>query len=105
MNLARVVGRVVATTKCDGLAGRALLVIQPLDESLEASGQSLVAADAIGSGPGEIVFFVGGREASMALPERFVPVDAAIVGHVEEVAVRGRRVEPKDEAGGRGGAR
>ena len=51
----------------------------------------------IGSGPGELVFFVGGREASMALPERFVPVDAAIVGHVEEVAVRGERVEPPGE--------
>lgn len=100
MNLARVIGRVVATRRSDGLAGRALLVIQPLNESLEEKGASLVAADAIGSGPGEIVFFVGGREASLALSERFVPVDAAIVGHVEEVAVRGLRVEPPAAGGG-----
>jgi len=96
MQLARVLGRVVATTKAAGLEGRALLVIQPLDEALAPAGKSIVAADAIGSGPGEIVFFVGGREASMAMPgERFVPVDAAIVGHVEQVAVGGRRVEPE----------
>jgi ethanolamine utilization protein EutN len=103
MNLARVIGRVVATRKCEGLEGRALLVLQPLGEDLLPSGRSLVAADAIGSGPGEIVFFVGGKEASMALAERFVPVDAAIVGHVEEVAVRGRRVEPPLRPDGEGG--
>jgi len=97
LQLARVIGRVVATRKPVGLAGRALLVIQPLDESLDAAGRPLVAADAIGSGPEEIVFWVGGREASMALPDRFVPVDAAIVGHVEEVTVRGERVGPDED--------
>ena len=88
MDLARVIGRVVATRKVDGLAGVALQWIQPIDEAGRASGRSLVACDAVQSGPGDLVFFVDGREASMALPERFVPVDATIVGHVEEAASR-----------------
>ena len=89
MDLARVVGRVVATRKVEGLAGVALQWIQPLDERGKPSGKALVASDAAQSGPGDLVFFVDGREASMALAERFVPVDATIVGHVEEAEARG----------------
>ena len=85
MDLARVIGRVVATRKVDGLEGVALQWIQPLDEEGRHAGGSLVACDAAQSGPGDLVFFVDGREASMALRERFVPVDATIVGHVEEL--------------------
>jgi microcompartment protein CcmK/EutM len=99
MDLARVIGRVVATRKAEGLEGVALQWIQPLDERGRPSGGSLVACDRVQSGPGDVVFYVDGREASMALPIRFVPVDATIVGHVEEVAVadpgRASRAESK----------
>jgi len=86
MDVARVIGRVVATQKVDGLEGVALQWIQPLDEEGRRAGAPLVACDAAQSGPGDLVFFVDGREASMALRERFVPVDATIVGHIEELA-------------------
>ena len=99
MQLARVVGTVVATVKSPGLDGVKFLVIQPLDARRQPVGRPLVAADAVHmAGPGERVYFVAAREASQALPETFVPVDHAIVGIVDAVEpVGGRR-------GGRGPA-
>lgn len=83
MRLGRVTGRVVCTVRSRGLEGVKLLIIQPLDSRLSPAGHSLVACDAVHAGPGDLVFWVGGREASMALPAPFVPVDATILGHVE----------------------
>ncbi len=86
MQLARVIGTVVATVKSPGLEGIKLLIIQPLDRAQQPSGQPLVAADAVHmAGPGELVYFVAAREAAQALPEPFVPVDHAIVGIVDTV--------------------
>jgi ethanolamine utilization protein EutN len=101
MDLARVIGRVVATRKHEGLDGVALQWVQPLDSAGAASGAPLVACDAAQSGPGDLVFYVDGREASMALPVRFVPVDATIVGHVEEVATKLGRPFPRFTEEGR----
>jgi ethanolamine utilization protein EutN len=86
MQLARVLGSVVATEKAPGLEGIRFLVIQPLDKAQQPKGATLVAADAVHmAGPGELVYYVSAREAAEALPERFVPVDHAIVGIVDEV--------------------
>ena len=86
MQLARVVGTVVATEKAQGLEGVRFLVIQPLDKHQEPEGGTVVAADAVHmAGPGELVYFVSSREAAEALPVRFVPVDHAITGIVDEV--------------------
>ncbi len=86
MQLARVVGSVVATEKAAGLEGVRFLVIQPLDKNQERMGGTVVAADAVHmAGPGELVYFVSSREAAEALPVRFVPVDHAITGIVDEV--------------------
>jgi ethanolamine utilization protein EutN len=90
MYLARVLGRVVATQRVRGLEGVALQWIQPLDEHAEARGRALVACATISSGPGDLVHFVDGREGAFACPVPFVPVDAAILGFVEEVALRPR---------------
>lgn len=83
MYLARVTGRVVATRQSPGTEGVALQWIQPLDEDGRAMGRMLVASAAISSGPGDLVHYVDGREAALACPETFVPVDAAIIGFVE----------------------
>ena len=86
MQLARVIGTVVATVKTPGLEGVKLLVIQPLDRHLAPVGSQVVAADAVHmAGPGELVYFVRAREAAEAMPNRFVPVDHAIVGIVDAV--------------------
>lgn len=92
MYLARVTGRVVATHKYDGLVGVPLQWIQPLDEHGRDMGAQLVACTAISSGPGDLVHFVDGREAALALRETFVPVDATIIGFVEEAIANGKRI-------------
>lgn len=86
MQLARVTGTLVASTKVPGLTGVKLLIIQPLDRAMRPSGSQVVAADAVHmAGPGELVYFVAAREAAQALAETFVPVDHAIVGIVDAV--------------------
>ena len=83
MQLARVIGHVVATRKDAQLVGIALLVVQPLTPSRQPIGRPLVAADAVGAGVGEEVFFVRGREASFPFLPVEAPVDAGIVGSVD----------------------
>jgi ethanolamine utilization protein EutN len=89
MNLARVIGTVVAQHKYEGLEGIKLLIVQPLDRAQRPVGETVIATDATAqAGPGELVFIVGGREAALALPETFVPVDHSVVGIVDEVDTR-----------------
>ncbi len=86
MQLGRVRGTVVATIKAEGLEGVRFLIVQPLDDRLRPAGSTVVAADAVHmAGPGELVYVVASREAAEALDPRFVPVDHAIVGIVDEV--------------------
>ena len=87
MHLARVVGTVVCTVKNDGLEGRKLLVIQPLDGKLKDHGKPMVAIDSVGSGKGEVVFWCRGKEASFPFDPREVPTDCTIVGIVDSVNV------------------
>jgi ethanolamine utilization protein EutN len=88
MYLAKVIGTVVATTKTDGLEGVKFLVVTPVDEAGQPNGAAQVAADAVQAGIGEIVYVCTGREGAMALDEPFVPVDLAVVGHVDDVDAR-----------------
>ncbi len=83
MQLAEVIGTVVASHKDANLAGRTLLVIQPLGTDGAAVGRTLVAVDAAGAGVGERVFFVRGREAAYPFYPVEVPTDAAIIGIVD----------------------
>jgi len=86
MQLARVIGTVVATIKYEGLEGVKFLIVQPLDKRLRPEGRPVVAADGVAmAGPGDVVYVVASREAALALPEPFVPVDHAIVGIVDAV--------------------
>lgn len=86
MQLARVIGTVVASVKAEGLEGVKFLIVQPLDRRGRPRGTPVVAADGVHmAGPGELVYIVGAREAAQALPETFVPVDHAIVGIVDAV--------------------
>lgn len=86
MYLGRVVGTVVAERKPAALRGIKLLVVQPLTDALTPSGDPQVAADATGqAGPQDLVSLVGSREASLAFEDTFVPVDAAIIGIVDQV--------------------
>ncbi|MBZ5589513.1 MAG: ethanolamine utilization protein EutN [Acidobacteriia bacterium] len=84
MLLGRVIGAVVPCVVYDGLEGTPMLVVQPLDMAGVPKGRTLVAADSTRmAGPGELVYYEGGREAALALDPAFVPVDHAIVGIVD----------------------
>ena len=83
MQLARVIGNVVATVKNDSLEGRKLLVVQSLDSNLRPQGQPLVALDAVGAGVGELVFWCRGKEASFPFRREDTPTDCTIVGIVD----------------------
>jgi microcompartment protein CcmK/EutM len=90
MQLARVLGTVVATVKSDALEGQKLLVIQPLDGSLKEMATPMVAVDSVGAGKGEIVFWCRGREASFPFLPVEVPSDCTIVGIVDSVFLDSR---------------
>jgi ethanolamine utilization protein EutN len=83
VQLARVLGEVVATMKDANLTGLKLLVLQPLSASGEAAGRTLVALDSVGAGVGENVFFVRGREAAFPFYPGEPPADATIIGIVD----------------------
>ena len=88
MQLARVIGTLVATQKVEGLEGIKFLVVQLLDKQQQPVGEPAIAADGTAqAGPGELVFVIASREGALALPEWFVPVDLAIAGIVDEVDV------------------
>jgi microcompartment protein CcmK/EutM len=83
VQIARVVGDVVATIKDAELDGHKLLVLQPVLPDRSDVGRALVAVDATGAGVGEHVFFVRGKEASFPFLPAAPPVDACVVGIVD----------------------
>ncbi|RPJ39562.1 MAG: ethanolamine utilization protein EutN [Chloroflexi bacterium] len=89
MLLGRVKGTAICTIKYPGTEGLKLLVVQPLDKRLDPVGPLQVAADVVDAGPGDLCVMVRSREASLALPNvKFVPVDLALVGVVDELSIR-----------------
>ncbi len=87
MNLARVIGTVWATQKHASLVGAKMQIVQPLDHHEKDVGSPIVAVDTAGAGPGELVYYVTAREATMPYPVDMVPIDAAIVGIVDWIDV------------------
>jgi len=83
VQLARVIGDIVATIKDPELHGHKLLMLQPILPDRSPVGRTLVAIDATGAGVGEHVFFVRGREASFPFLPAQPPVDACVVGIVD----------------------
>lgn len=88
MLLGRVHGTAVCTIKYPGTEGLKLLVVQPLNKKLEPVGPLQVAADVVQAGEGDLCVMVRSREAALAMPDvRFVPIDLALVGIVDELTV------------------
>jgi len=88
MLLGRVQGTAVCSVKYPGTEGLKLLLVQPLNSKLEAVGGLQVAADVVQAGVGDLCVMVRSREAALAMPEiKFVPVDLALVGIVDELHV------------------
>ena len=89
MLFGRVKGNAVCTLKYPGTEGLKLLVVQPLNKRLEPVGPLQVAADVVQAGVGDLCVMVRSREAALAMPDvKFVPIDLALVGIVDELVVR-----------------
>ena len=89
MLFGRVRGTAICTIKYPGTEGVKLLVVQPLNKRLEPIGILQVAADIVHAGPGDLCVMVRSREAALAMrDEKFVPVDLALVGIVDELEVK-----------------
>jgi len=88
MLLARVVGTVVSTQKHRKLEGAKLLLVQPLNTDDTPRGVAVIAADGVGAGVHEKVLIVlEGRAAGEALGKKAAPVDAAVIGIIDEVDI------------------
>jgi ethanolamine utilization protein EutN len=85
MFLARVIGTIWATQKDRSLIGTKMQILQPLDRFSAPKGAPLIAVDTVGAGPGETVFYVTAREATIPLRHGLSPVDASIVGIVDTI--------------------
>ena len=83
-------GSVVATQKVQDLNGIQLKIIRPCNKEQKITGDYFVAVDAIGAREGDLVLWVGKREASLAIPgaplANSYPVDAAITGIVDDIS-------------------
>ncbi len=89
MLFGRVRGSAVCTLKYPGTEGLKLLIVQPLNKKLEAVGALQVAADVVEAGVGDLCVMVRSREAALAMPDvKFVPIDLALVGIVDELQIQ-----------------
>lgn len=88
MILARIVGTVVATRKDDKLVSNKLLIARPMAPGGKPDGAYLVAVDTVDAGIGETVLIVSGGSARMASGLKDCPVDAAVVGIVDDVQLK-----------------
>jgi ethanolamine utilization protein EutN len=88
MLLARIVGTVVATRKDERLVSSKLLVARPIDPAGKPEGSYLVAIDTVDAGVGETVLIVSGSSARMASGLKDCPVDAAVIGIVDNIEVK-----------------
>ncbi len=86
MQIARVIGTVVATVKNKNLDGRKFLIVQTLDADLKPKGNPTIALDAVGAGKGELVFWCRGKEASFPFKRDETPTDCTIVGIIDSEA-------------------
>jgi ethanolamine utilization protein EutN len=88
MVIGKVIGTVVATRKHERLVGGKIQIIQPLEPStLEPQGELFVAVDAVGAGVGEQVLVARGSAARKAVDNESAPVDATIVGIIDEIDI------------------
>lgn len=103
MFLARITGSIVATQKADSMVGQKLLVVEPLrvneknKKDLQPTGRTFIVVDAIGAGEGEVVLCVQGSSARFMPETKTLPVDAAIVGIVDQVHMGSKSIYAASE--------
>ena len=89
MLISRVIGTVVATRKHERLVGSKIQIVQPVDpQTGKPRGEAIVAVDAVGAGVGEQVVVVRGSGARQAVDDAQCPVDATIIGIIDEIDIQ-----------------
>lgn len=97
MQLAKVIGTVVATIKDPALTGLKIMMIQPVTDELKAAGVAIAAIDTVQAGTGDLVHWVTAREAALTLSDTFVAVDAAITGIVDQITSSSAEIKNRQE--------
>lgn len=103
MFIGKVTGTIVATQKTPSMTGHTMFIVEPLrvsDETgneLKSTGRSFVCVDSVGAGEGETVLCVQGSSARLTDETAKLPIDAAIIGIVDAVNVKGKQVFGADE--------
>ena len=103
MFLAKVIGSMVATQKVDAMVGQKLMLVEPFRleskkrKSLETTGRTLVALDTLGAGQNEFVLITQGSSARLTPETKDKPIDAVIVGIVDQVHVEQLCVYTKED--------
>lgn len=96
MLMGRIVGTVVATRKDRELEGLRFMVVRVCDFKGEVTGQTVIAADAVGAGEGEVVLFAQGSSARQTVVTHQRPCDATIMAIVDEIEVGGEKIYVKN---------
>ena len=96
MLIGKVIGTVVATKKDPELEGLKLLLVKGADPDGTTNGPVLVAADAVGAGPGELVLYAAGSSARQTVQTKDRPVDHVVMAIVDTIEVEGRVRFDKD---------
>jgi microcompartment protein CcmK/EutM len=90
MEIARVKGTVVATRKDDKLSGYKMLILELADVSgRDKGGAPIVALDSVDAGVGDLVLVVRGSSARQAVNMGATPVDAVIIGIIDNIEFSG----------------
>ena len=82
MLIGKVVGYVVSTRKCDNLVGNKFMIVEPVPAM--HTEKRIVAVDKVGAGIGELVLVAKGSAARIGCGDEKAPIDAAIVGIIDE---------------------
>ncbi|MGB1926972.1 MAG: EutN/CcmL family microcompartment protein [Rubripirellula sp.] len=104
MFVAKVTGSVVSTQKVASMTGHKLLVVEPyrLDEkkrnSLVTTGRTFIAVDTLGSGEGDFVLITQGSSARLTPETKTLPIDAVIIGVVDQVHIDKQEVFSRQES-------
>ena len=96
MNLAKVVGTVVASQKEPSLEGLKFLLLQRVDETIKEKNDFVVAVDAVGAGVGEVVLYASGSSARQTDLTKNRPADAVIMAIVDSMEVGGKTSYTKE---------
>ncbi len=103
MFLAKVNGVVVSSQKAAPMTGHKLILVEPLRvdpqnrDRLIGTGRSLIAVDTFGAGRGQVILMVQGSSARLMPETEKLPIDAAVIGLVDEIRVGDTIIRPDEE--------